>query len=146
MRGDTPGGPIRWKMHVPATPEKVFQALNTDEGRASFWAVSAKEENGFIAFQFINGMSDRSRILERVASRIFAIEYFGSEARFDLEPDGAGGCDVLLTHQNVEAEVWNEVHAGWLNVLFPLKAMVGFGIDLRNNNPKRLWEHGYADQ
>lgn len=35
------GGPIRWRMHIPAPPEKVFDLLDSDEGRARFWAESA---------------------------------------------------------------------------------------------------------
>lgn len=41
-------GPIRWKVHIPAPPEKVFEALTSDGGRASFWAESAVELDGFI--------------------------------------------------------------------------------------------------
>jgi hypothetical protein len=53
---------------------------------------------------------------------------------------------LSLTHSEVNPEDWNEVHAGWLNVLFPLKAWVGFSVDLRNHDPRRLWDDGYADQ
>ena len=48
---------IRWKLYVPASPTRVFDALNTDDGRASFWAESAVERDGYIHFEFINGMS-----------------------------------------------------------------------------------------
>jgi uncharacterized protein YndB with AHSA1/START domain len=146
MRGDSPGGPIRWKLHVPAPPEKVFATLNSDAGRASFWAESAREIDGVIHFEFVNGMSNRSRILERKDGSVFVIDYFGGEARFELAPDGKGGTDVTLTHRDVPLEDWNEVHAGWLNVLFPLKAWVAFGIDLRNHDRERLWDHGFVDQ
>jgi hypothetical protein len=46
----------------------------------------------------------------------------------------------------VEGDAWHEVHAGWLNVLFPLKAYVAHGVDLRNHDPRRTWDEGYADQ
>ena len=139
------GGPIRWRMHVPVAPEKVFAALATDAGRASFWAVSAVETDGWIEFRFRNGVVDRSRILEREAPRLLVLDYFGSPARFELTPDGAGGTELQLTHEGVRAEAWIEVHAGWLNVLFPLKAWVAHGVDLRNHAPGRTWDHGYAD-
>ena len=137
---------IRWKLHVPVAPEKVYDALNSDEGRASFWAQSAIEHDGHIHFEFVNGMSYRSRVLEREPSKRFSIDYFGAVATFELEPDGAGGTDVTLTHDGVDAESWTEVHAGWLNVLFPLKAWLAHGVDLRNHDPKRLWDDGYVDQ
>jgi hypothetical protein len=114
-------------------------------GRASFWAESAVETEGYVTFLFGNGLAHRSRILERAAPRRFSLEYFGSPARFDLVSDGAGGTELLLTHDGVPPEEWIEVHAGWLNVLFPLKAWVVHGVDLRNHDAKRSWDQGYAD-
>lgn len=140
------GGPIRWRMHIPVPPEKVFAALDSDRGRASFWAESADEVDGQIEFRFINGYAYESRLLERRVPEVFSIDYFGGPARFELTSDGDGGTDLLLTHDNVGPEEWNEVHAGWLNVLFPLKAWVIHGVDLRNHDPERSWEQGYADQ
>jgi hypothetical protein len=131
---------------VQVPPDRVFGALDSDHGRGSFWAESAVEADGHIHFRFIDGEELRSRILERQAGRLFEIEYFGSPARFDLQPDGVGGTDVLLTHEGVGDEDWQEVHAGWLNVLFPLKAWLLHGVDLRNHDPARLWDDGYADQ
>lgn len=146
MRGDQVGGAIHWRIHVSVSPDRVFGALDSDDGRASFWAESAVEADGYIHFRFINGVELRSRLLERRAGSVFELEYFGSAARFDLKPDGVGGTDILLTHDRVRDEDWQEVHAGWLNVLFPLKAWLVHGVDLRNHDPARLWEDGYADQ
>ncbi len=146
MRGDRAGGMIRWRMHIAARPESVFDALDSDEGRRSFWAESAEEHEGFIHFEFINGIKHKSKILSRQSPRDWAIDYFGAVARFELSPDGAGGTDLRLTHDGVDEEDWSEVHAGWLNVLFPLKAYLVHGVDLRNHDPARTWDDGYADQ
>jgi uncharacterized protein YndB with AHSA1/START domain len=145
MKGDQPGGPIRWRMHVPVPPERVFEALNTDAGRASFWAESAVERDGRIEFRFPNGERCEAAVLDRDPPRLLALEYFGSPVRFELAPDGRGGTDLLLTHEGVASDEWGEVHAGWLNVLFPLKARVAHGVDLRNRDPERSWDRGYAD-
>lgn len=145
MSGDSKRGTIEWRMNIPASPAKVFAALNTDSGRAAFWAESAIETEGHIEFQFINGAKHRSRIIERRPPYLFSIVYFGSPARFELTDDGSGGTDLLLSHEGVSTQEWTEVHAGWLNVLFPLKAWVAFGIDLRNHDPSRSWDKGYAD-
>jgi len=59
---------------------------------------------------------------------------------------GPGLTDLLLTQEGVAADEWQEVHAGWLNVPFPLKACVVHGVDLRNHDPSRAWEQGCADQ
>jgi uncharacterized protein YndB with AHSA1/START domain len=146
MKGDREGGPIRWRMHLPVSPEEVYAALDSDAGRAGFWAESAVERKGGIEFRFVDGSVHAARVLERVPPRVWALEYFGSPARFELAPDGTGGTDLWLVHEGVAAEEWNEVHAGWLNVLFPLKAWLAHGVDLRNHDPERTWEHGYADQ
>lgn len=146
MRGDSIGGAIRWRMHLAASPEAVFAALDSDEGRAAFWAESAIERDGHIEFRFVNGYECRCEILERRAPILLVLEYMGSPARFELTSDGTGGTDLLLTHDGVAAHEWHEVHAGWLNVLFPLKAWVQHAVDLRNHDPTRSWDDGYADQ
>lgn len=146
MHGDRVGGPIRWRMHLPAPPERVYATLDSDDGRAGFWAESAVEREGEIHFRFSGGLACRCRVVERDAPRVFAIDYLGGVARFELVPDGDGGTDLLLTHEGVAGEEWQEVHAGWLNVLFPLKAWVVHGVDLRNHDPSRAWVQGYADQ
>lgn len=146
MHGDGPGGPIRWRMHLPVAPERVYRALDSDEGRASFWADSAFEHEGSITFRFANGYVHQARILERSPPARFALEYFAGIATFELRETADGHTDLLLVHDGVDAAEWNEVHAGWLNVLFPLKAMLVFGVDLRNHDPARSWDQGYADQ
>jgi uncharacterized protein YndB with AHSA1/START domain len=146
MRGDEPGGPIRWRMHLAVPPGQVYAALDSDEGRAAFWAESAVERDGAVEFRFVSGETCVAPILERRAPHVWAIDYFGAAARFELTADGSGGTDLLLTHTGVAHDEWHEVHAGWLNVLFPLKAWIAHGVDLRNHDPRRTWPQGYADQ
>lgn len=133
-------------MHIAAPPEQVYEALDSDSGRASFWAESALESDGRIEFRFINGYACSGQVLERDPPRLFAVDYMGGPARFEIEPDGKGGTDLLLTHDGIEPGEWAEVHAGWLNVLFPLKAWLTHNVDLRNHDPSRTWDQGYADQ
>jgi uncharacterized protein YndB with AHSA1/START domain len=133
-------------MHLPVPPERVFAALDSNEGRAAFWAESAVEHDGAIHFRFINGDRCTSRIVVRHDPHVWSIEYFVGVARFELTPDGSSGTDLLLTHTGVAPDEWHEVHAGWLNVLFPLKAWLVHGVDLRNHDPSRTWNQGYADQ
>jgi uncharacterized protein YndB with AHSA1/START domain len=132
-------------MHIKVPPERVFATLDSNDGRAAFWAESAVECDGLIEFRFINGVRHQSRIVERRAPHSWAIEYFGGLARFELSPDGRGGTDLQLTHDGVKPEEWTETYAGWLNVLFPLKAWLAHGVDLRNHDPERTWDR-YADQ
>jgi uncharacterized protein YndB with AHSA1/START domain len=133
-------------MHIPVPQERVFAAFDSDEGRASFWAESAIETGGHIDFRFINGYVCRSKVLERQRPRVWSIDYMGGPVRIALSADGTGGTDLLLIQEGIEHDEWNEVHAGWLNVLFPLKAWLVHGVDLRNHDSTRSWEDGYADQ
>lgn len=45
---------ICWKLHLKSSPEVVYRILSTDDGRASFWAESAAEQDGVIHFVFPN--------------------------------------------------------------------------------------------
>ena len=142
----TAGDPIRWRLHLPLPPPVVFNALTTAESRAKFWAESAVEIDGVIHFTFINGAAYHSKVVERRAPSIFALDYFGAVARFDLTDDGTGGTELLLTHTGVTAEDWDDVHAGWLNVLLPLKAWLITSVDIRNHDRNRTWDQRYVDQ
>lgn len=138
-------GPIQWRMHVPAPPERVHEALSTDEGRRGFWAETRTSPDGCVHFRFPNGVEYEGRVVESRAPAVFAVEYFGGVARFELTTDGRGGTDLQLTHTGQRGEDWIETYAGWLNVLFPLKAWVAHGVDLRTHDPRRGWNHGYVD-
>ena len=146
MKNISIGDDIVWRLLIPASIDKVYKMISTDSGRASFWAESAIEEGGQINFKFINGYSYKSKILEKNPPHSYEIEYFDSIARFNLIAIDDNTTELKLTNSNVDKSEWLEVHAGWLNVLFPLKAMASFGIDLRNHDPQRTWDQGFADQ
>lgn len=137
---------IRWRLHLRSSPPRVYEMLATAAGRACFWAERADERDGAIHFRFINGAATTSPILERDPPRRWSIEYFGARVNFDLEEDGAGGTDLTMTTTGFRPDDREELLAGWLNVLLPLKAAVDFGIDLRNHDPARTWNHGFVDQ
>ena len=46
----------------------------------------------------------------------------------------------------VAPEGRDELLAGRLNVLLPMKASIDHGIDMCNHDPDRAWWQGYADQ
>lgn len=137
---------ITWRMHFRSQPGAVYQALTTDEGRASFWAERTIQRGDTIDFEFPGGVTGQSHVLEAQHDRLFRIEYFDAVATFELEPTSDGGTDLRLTSHGFAPEDRTELLAGWLNVLFPLKSFVDYGIDLRNHDPDRTWWHGYADQ
>jgi uncharacterized protein YndB with AHSA1/START domain len=137
---------IVWRVHFASSPDEVYEALDSDSGRASFWAESAVERHGVVRFRFINGVRFDGRILERERPHLWSVDYFSSTAQFTLRSDGADGTDLTLSNDGVDDRDRAEVTAGWLNVLLPMKAWVDYQIDLRSHDRNRTWDHGYVDQ
>ncbi len=135
---------VRWRLHLASPPEAVWELLATDAGRARFWAESTSERDGAIEFVFPNGERHEGQLVTADPSRRFEVNYFGTQARFSLEPDGAGGTDLTLMH-DVKQEWYAEVNAGWVSVLMALKAASDYGVDLRNHDAERTWSQGYCD-
>lgn len=139
-------GVVRWRIHLRSTPEIVYRFLATDEGRESFWADSAKENGGTIAWAFPNGSTAEAPILERNEPSRFVCEYFdGSVVEFDVESDGREGTELTVTNRNVPDDALEDVTAGWISVLMNLKAVVDNGIDLRNHDSDHVWDRGFVD-
>lgn len=139
-------GVIRWKLHLKTPPAQVYALLATGTGRAKFWAEAAEENGGEIHFHFPNGWAWRGKILEAVPPARFRLEYYGgSLTTFELRADGSGGTELLLSDEGVPPADRCEVVAGWVSVLMALKAAADFGVDLRNHDPERTWDQGYAE-
>ena len=138
-------GAIRWKVHFAAAPARVFEALDTDSGRAAFWAESARGQAGSIRFEILNYAPYQAQVLAREPPRLFALEYFGSRVTFALHDDGRHGTDLELHAEAVPESYRMEMAAGWVSVLMALKGAVDHGVDLRSHDPDRTWDSGYAD-
>lgn len=137
---------IQWHVHFNSSPEEVYAFVSTDSGRARFWAESAKQVKNKIHFSFPNGLIWEGEILEAVPPRRYIIRYLGgSIVTFEIEPAGDQGTDLTLTDKGVDPVYRCEVIAGWVSVLMALKAAVDFSIDLRNHDPRRTWDKGFAD-
>lgn len=136
---------ITWKIHLKSNPNDVFDLLVTSEGRSKFWSEKATEEDGVIHFLFPNGQTYDGRILKKVHNKEFHLDYFDSVVKFQLEQAENDGTDLTLINENVPESNFLEVHAGWISILMNLKAGADFQCDLRNHDPKRTWNQGYAD-
>ena len=137
---------ICWRLHLATPLARVYELLTTDQGRARFWAESAEERAGAIDFVFPNGANWSGEILDADPPRRYVIQYYGgSTATFELSDDGHDGTDLMLTDAGVPEADRTEVIAGWVSVLLALKAAADFGVDLRNHDPQRTWDEGYAD-
>ena len=137
---------IRWRLHLAASPATVYDALSSDEGRERFWAQRSAQRGDMIEFEFPGGERLEAHILDRTPGTRFELSYFsGSRVRFDLEDDGAGGCDLTLTERLPPSVDRDEQLAGWVSVLMALKGAVDFHVDLRNHDESRSWRQGYVD-
>jgi uncharacterized protein YndB with AHSA1/START domain len=137
---------ITWRLHLRASPAAVYELLATDAGRARFWAEEAIERDGIIDFVFPGGQRWCGPILAHKPGYQFRVVYYGgSVTTFTLADDGVGGTDLTLEDAGVPVAHHAEVTAGWVSVLLALKAAVDFGVDLRNHDPARSWEQGYAE-
>lgn len=137
---------IEWRLHLRASPERVYAMLATAEGRRQFWAESAEESNGAILFRFPDRTELACRIIDRVAPVRLALKYFGgATVTFEITTDNAGGTELRLIETGTPAAERTENIAGWVSVLLCLKAAVDHGIDLRNHDARRTWAKGYVE-
>jgi uncharacterized protein YndB with AHSA1/START domain len=137
---------INWKVHLRAAPEVVYQCVTTDEGRATFWADEAPEENGVIRFSLPNGKTLASKVLRAEDPHVFECRHFnGSVVTFEFQDDGRGGTDLHLQERGWTQDGSVENWAGWVSVLLALKAAVDHGVDLRNHDLQRTWDQGFVD-
>ena len=137
---------ICWRIHCASPPEKIFSLWASDEGRERFLCEQSVSTPDGFALTFPDGTQEHCTQIESAAPRHFGFTYFGSRVMVELRDDGCGGTDLLLTNDGVAEADYEEVHAGWLSVLLPLKAVADFGVDLRNHDPARTWQQGFADQ
>ena len=136
---------IRWKLHFKSSPEKVYKALSTDEGRRGYWAETAEEKDGHIHYIFQNDIENKGKILIRKPNQGFSVMYFGWEVVFNLSLDGSGGTDMEMVTKGPDEREKMEITAGWVSWLMAMKGYVDFGIDLRNHDPNRTWFQGFVD-
>ena len=137
---------IVWRLHCASPPARVYAMWATDDGRAGFWAEQSHATADGFVLRFVEGTEERCTWISNDPPHRIAFTYFGSTVEVLLVDDGRGGTDLTLTNEGVAESEFEEVHAGWLNVLFPLKAAVDFGVDLRNHDPERIWRHAFVDQ
>ena len=136
---------ILWNLHFRSSPQKVFDALTTDAGRAKYWAESTQEKDGHVTFHIYNYPPFTGKILAKEAPYLFELEYFGTIVKFNLKSDGQTGTILHLRAEVSDDTLREEMTAGWVSVLMAMKAAVEFEVDLRNHDPDMAWVQGFAD-
>lgn len=137
---------VQWRLHCRSSPAAVFDLLTTDRGRELFWAERSRSEGEAFLLLFPDGTEERCTISRTRRPWLFGFRYFDTEVEIGLAADGSGGTDLTLVNTGVPDGEFEQVHAGWLSVLLPLKAAADFGVDLRNHDPDRTWSELYVDQ
>jgi uncharacterized protein YndB with AHSA1/START domain len=137
---------IVWRLHLTAAPERVFAAWLSSSDHERFWCErSTVLPDGSFRQHFIDGTVACCAIEEVKEPDYIRLRYFDRRVDIRLERQSIG-TDLTLIALGVEPDEWNDVHAGWLNVLLPFKAWVDFAVDLRNHDPLRTWAQRYVDQ
>ncbi len=97
------------EVHIAASPDKVFQAITTEEGLKSWWTADTEAEprEGSIA---TFGFYERSTVFKMHVDRLDPgkrvvwtcqdgpAEWKGTHVRFELAPHPDGGTVVRFTH------------------------------------------------
>jgi uncharacterized protein YndB with AHSA1/START domain len=138
--------PIVWRLSLASSPERVFELLDTDEGRERFWAERSRGSVDSFELEFPGGLSGFVEVLERRPPARLKLRYFGADAELDLTPGPDGGCLFQVTCHCDDPVAWVEFQPGWVSWLLVLKAVADFGVDLRNGAPDRAWAQRYVDQ
>lgn len=136
---------LRWRVHLHATPEAVYQRLSTDAGRESFWAESSKALNDEVSLAFPDRSTATVKILLERPPHVLEVDYCGVATRFVLQRAGDEATVLEVTASNIPAHDTVDLAAGWVSVLLNLKAAINFGGDLRNHARARTWIDGFVD-
>ena len=104
----------------------------------------------FLAVAGELGSAIKTRVTERTIEETqppvrIGLPYLQTRVDIHLERDG-DRTDLTLLVRGVRPHEWDDVHAGWLNVLLPFQAWVDFGVDLPNHDRRRTWAERYVDQ
>lgn len=142
---DRRSSPIVWRLRLASPPERVWAAWLTPADHERFWCERSDALPGGFRQHFIDGTVAVCTVEQADAPVRLRLRYFDTSVEVGLERRGEG-TDLTLTARDVQPHDWHDMHAGWLNVLLPLKAWLDFGIDLRNHDPERTWAQRYVDQ
>jgi hypothetical protein len=135
---------LRWKVHLDASPESVYERLSSDSGRESFWVESSQDADGQVTLVFPDRSTTILGILSERPPHVLEVDYFNVHTRLTLQRIGRSTV-LEVTASGIPADDLLELAAGWVSVLLNLKAVVNFGNDLRNHDHVRTWLDGFVD-
>ena len=127
---------ILHRVGITATPEKVYEALTTVEGLASWWTTDTSgDSDGTLKFRFgeVGGFDMKILDLQPAKRVLWEVidgpaEWVGTTVSFDLAQDGDWTI-VLFAHAGWREPVEFMSHCStkWATFLMSLKALVETG-------------------
>jgi uncharacterized protein YndB with AHSA1/START domain len=138
-------GVLRWRVALPAAPQRVYELLATDAGRERFWAEASHRDGAAVHLRFADGTATTADILRDHPPQHFALRYFGAATSFELSAAADDATILEVTADGIEPSDQADVAAGWVSVLLCLKAYLLAGVDVRNHDPHRCWHQGFVD-
>ena len=129
------------KVHISASPERVFQILTTPAEFAEWWApaTGSATENGELQVTF-DGIEDPvvlrvkqatgpSTVAWEVQACTVFPEWVGTTPAFTLSEAGTGGCDLRFRHEGVspQLECYDMCREGWDQSLTSLRDYIETG-------------------
>jgi uncharacterized protein YndB with AHSA1/START domain len=126
------------RLGIKSSPEKVYEALTTEEGLSGWWTTDTRGEagttGGVVHFRFGAGAFDlRVAELEPARRVVWTVpegppEWLPTKVRWELRQDGDYTI-VLLTHEGWKERVEFMGHCStkWATFLLSLKSLVEAG-------------------
>ena len=128
------------EIHFTAPPEKVFDALTTLTGLASWWVpvTGSGAEGAELRFTFGAGQTLVAHVQEanRPSTVIWHVmfcdvepDWVGTSPTFTLTPAGDGGSELTFRHKGLgpHLECYDQCRAGWDHFLPSLHSYVESG-------------------
>ena len=118
------------QIHVDAPREKVFDALTTLTGLASWWApvTGSAAEGGELRFTFPPGIkvlhveeATPSTVIWNVTSCDFQPDWVGTTLTFTLSPSGTEGHELQFRHEGLlpQLECYDQCSVAWGDHFLP---------------------------
>lgn len=129
-------GDYNKRIHISATPEKVFDTLTTAAEFGPWWApaTGSAAEGGKLRITF-EGTEDPLELVVKQATRpsqvtwevescAFLPDWVGTTPAFTLSGSSDGGCDVQFQHEGLspQLECYETCRTGWDQFLPSLRS------------------------
>jgi uncharacterized protein YndB with AHSA1/START domain len=139
------------RVHIGASPQRVFEVLTSAEKLASWWspATGSGAEGGELRITFagfedpvimkVKQATRPAMVVWEVESCTIFPEWPGTRVAFALSDSGSGGCDVQFRHEGLtpRLECYDMCRAGWDEYLPSLRDYIETGAGHPYTGPRQ---------